>query len=345
MNKKKIGIIGATGYTGSELVRILKNHPDVEISLITSESRDGERFSDVHPFFQGIEDQKLRSINQIGEFDLDLVFLALPHGVSMDFVKKHHNKSFKIVDLSGDFRLQSAADYEEWYNMEHIYPDGIKKAVFGSPELFRSKIKDAKLVANPGCFPTSAILGLAPLLSHNLVEINPIIIDSKTGITGAGIKSNPVNLFSNVNDNFKAYGLKKHRHTIEIQNILDIVADKNTMVQFTPHLLPVDRGILTTIYVRPVGKMDENKLKQIYSEFYDKAPFVRLRNQIPAIKDVRGSNYCDLYISYDERTNMILIVSVIDNLVKGASGQAVQNMNLMLGLNEQQGLNMVPVNP
>jgi N-acetyl-gamma-glutamyl-phosphate reductase len=345
MNKKKIGIIGATGYTGSELVRILINHPDVEISLITSESRAGEPFSDVHPFFQGIEDQKLVSIDQIEDFEPDLVFLALPHGVSMDFVKRFHDKPFKIVDLSGDFRLKQVADYEQWYNMKHVYPEGVNDAVFGSPELFADIIKDAKLVANPGCFPTSAILGFAPLIAGHLVEINPVIIDSKTGVTGAGIKSKTVNLYSNVNDNFKAYGLKTHRHTIEMQNIFDQLSGEKTLVQFTPHLLPVDRGILSTIYVRPIGAIDEAKLKDIYDGFYAHAPFVRLRKQIPSIKDVRGSNYCDLHVSFDERTNMIIVVSVIDNLVKGAAGQAVQNMNLMLGLDEKQGLNQIPVNP
>jgi len=345
MTKKKIGIIGATGYTGSELVRILVNHPDVEISMITSESRAGERFSDVHPSFQGIEDQVLVSINEVEAHDLDLVFLALPHGVSMDFVKKFHDKAFKIVDLSGDFRLNNVADYEKWYNMKHVYPEGITDAVFGNPELFSDQIKQAKLVANPGCFPTTAILGLAPLIAQNLVEKNLIIIDSKSGVTGAGIKSNPVNLYSNVNDNFKAYALKKHRHTIEIQNTLDQLAGEKTMIQFTPHLLPVDRGILSTIYVRPIDSIDEEKLKELYTKFYAHAPFVRLRNQPPAIKDVRGSNYCDLHVSYDDRTNMIIIISVIDNLVKGASGQAIQNMNLMLGLDEWQGLNQVPMNP
>lgn len=345
MTKKKIGIIGATGYTGSELVRILTNHPDINISLITSESRAGERFSDVHPFFQGIEDQKLLSINQIEDFELDLVFLALPHGVSMDFVKRFHDKPFKIVDLSGDFRISSVADYEHWYKMKHVYHEGIKDAVFGMPELFAGKIKDSKLVANPGCFPTTAILGLAPLITNQLVDKKQIIIDSKSGVTGAGIKSNPVNLYSNVNDNFKAYGLKKHRHTIEIQNILDQLSGEKTLIQFTPHLLPVDRGILSTIYARPIGEINEEKLKDIYTKFYAQAPYVRLRKQIPAIKDVRGSNYCDLHVSFDERTNMIIIISVIDNLVKGAAGQAVQNMNLMLGLNEKQGLNQVPVNP
>lgn len=345
MNKKKIGIIGATGYTGSELVRILKNHPGVEISLITSESRAGERFSEVHPFFQGIEDQVLHSMDTLEDYDLDLVFLALPHGVSMDFVKKYHDKAFKIIDLSGDFRLPSAAVYKQWYNLEHVYPEGIEEAVFGGPELFGPQVQAAKLVANPGCFPTSSILGLAPLLKNKIIKTSPIIIDSKSGVTGAGVKSKPVNLYSNVNDNFKAYGLKKHRHTIEIQGILDQLANTDTIVQFTPHLLPVDRGILSTIYVRPKVAVNQEQLENLYHSFYEKAPFVRLRNQIPAIKDVRATNYCDLYVTYDERTQLILIVSVIDNLVKGASGQAVQNMNLMLGFAENEGLKIVPVNP
>ncbi|WP_372795124.1 N-acetyl-gamma-glutamyl-phosphate reductase [Lutibacter sp.] len=345
MDKKKIGVIGATGYTGSELVRILTNHPDVEITMITSESRAGELFSDVHPFLQGIADQKLVSINDIDNYELDLVFLALPHGVSMDFVKRFKDKSFKIIDLSGDFRLSSKEVYEEWYKLNHIFPEGIEKAVFGSPELYFDKIEDANLIANPGCFPTSAILGLAPLLKANLIEEDRIIIDSKTGVTGAGIKAKTVNLYSNVNDNFKAYGLKNHRHTIEMQGILDEVSGKETRIQFTPHLLPVDRGILTTIYARPTEKMDEIKLKELYNNFYENAPFVRLRKQEPAIKDVRGTNYCDLFVTYDERTNMIIVISVIDNLIKGAAGQAIQNMNIMFGLDQTNGLNLIPLNP
>lgn len=345
MDKKKIGIIGATGYTGSELVRILTNHPAVEIVMITSESRAGELFSDVHPFLQGIADQKLVSVNEIDNYDLDLVFLALPHGVSMDFVKRFKDKKFKIIDLSGDFRLSSKEIYEEWYKIPHTYPEGIEKAVFGSPELYYDEIKEAHLIANPGCFPTSAILGLAPLLAANLIETDRIIVDSKTGVTGAGIKAKTVNLYSNVNDNFKAYGLKNHRHTIEIQGITDRVSGKNTCIQFTPHLLPVDRGILTTIYVRPTEKMDDIILKKLYNAFYANAPFVRLRKEAPAIKDVRGTNYCDLFFSYDARTNMIIVVSVIDNLIKGAAGQAIQNMNIMFGFEETQGLNLIPLNP
>jgi len=346
MHKKKIGIIGATGYTGSELVRILKNHPHIEIAFITSESRAGEKFSDVHPFFQGIEDQKLISINDIKDHEVELVFLALPHGVSMSFVKEHSHNHFKIIDLSGDFRLKDATSYKEWYQADHVFPHGIKKAVFGSPELFKEKIKNAKLIANPGCYPTSAILGLSPLLKHHLdLKNQTIIIDSKSGVTGAGVKAKAVNMYSNVNDNFKAYGLKKHRHSIEIQQILSKVAGEDRQIQFTPHLLPVDRGILSTIYLSPAKETSEAEIQNLYADFYADAPFVRLRHQAPAIKDVRGSNFCDIFTTYDERTNMIMIISVIDNLVKGAAGQAVQNMNLMLDLDETAGLNQVPINP
>jgi N-acetyl-gamma-glutamyl-phosphate reductase len=345
MEKKKIGIIGATGYTGSELVRILANHPDIDITVITSESRAGELLSDVHPFLQGIADQKLVSLDQIDDYEPDLVFLALPHGVSMDFVKRFNDKPFKVIDLSGDFRLSSAAVYQEWYNLEHTFPEGFEKAVFGCPELFYGEIKNAKLVANPGCFPMSAILGLAPLLSAGMVNSDPLIVDSKTGVTGAGITAKSVNLYSNVNDNFKAYGLKRHRHTIEMQEILNRVSAKKTLIQFTPHLLPVDRGILSTIYARPAQSISEEALKETYKNFYSGAPFVRLRKQAPATKDVRGTNYCDIFPVYDERTNMIIVISVIDNLLKGASGVAIQNMNIMFGLEETRGLNLVPLNP
>lgn len=345
MIKKRIGIIGATGYTGSELVRILVNHPQVEIALITSESRAGEKFSDVHPFLEGIADMPLVSAKEIDNYTLDLVFLALPHGVSMDYVKQFKDKPFKIVDLSGDFRLPTAAIYQEWYNKEHVFEQGIEDAVFGSPELFGSDIKKARLVANPGCYPTSAILGAMPLIKEQLIEQQPLIVDSKSGVTGAGVKAKTGNMYSNVNDNFKAYALKNHRHTIEIQETLSGLTDSSMQVQFTPHLLPVDRGILTTIYAKPVKPIQEETLQNIYKKYYADAPFVRLRKQAPAIKEVRGSNFCDIYVTYDERTNLILVVTAIDNLVKGAAGQAVQNMNLMLGLRESEGLHIVPMHP
>ncbi len=345
MNKKKIGIIGATGYTGSELVRLLVNHSGVSIELITSESKTDIRFSDIHPQFRGIMDIQLSSMKTVKDHELDLVFLALPHGISMEFVRDHINSNFKIIDLSGDFRLSSKEAYAEWYKAEHIFPEGLKKAVFGSPEFFREKIKTAHLIANPGCFVTSAILALAPLVKNNLIDNKSIIVDSKTGVSGAGVKATDVTHFDNVNDNFKPYGLKKHRHTIEMQEALTAYTGKELTLLFTPHLLPVDRGILTSVYAQPTGKIDEKSLRQLYANFYSKEPFVRVLDDIPSLKRVRGSNYCDIMVNYDERTNRVFVFSAIDNLVKGASGQAIQNMNLMLGLDESDGLRYAPLAP
>lgn len=373
MKKKKVGVIGATGYTGSEIVRILTHHPEVEIALITSESHAGEKFSDIHPFFYGIVDQTLHKAEKVDDLDPDLIFLALPHGVSMDYVKRFSGRRFRVVDFSGDFRLPSSKVYEQWYPKEHTYPDGFRDAVYGLPELYADKIRNAQLVANPGCFPTGAILSLAPLISAGVVRKEGIIIDSKTGVTGAGIKASPTNMFSNVNDNFKAYGLKTHRHTIEIQSILDDVGGALGPVQFTPHLLPLDRGILTTTYARPADgagwmesgsgnvysgntgnsgdleKSDKNsakkRLEDMYREFYHNKPFVRICEQAPSLKDVRGSNYCNIYVDYDERTGNVIVISAIDNLVKGAAGLAVQNMNVMFGFDETAGLSHIPVNP
>lgn len=345
MHKLKTGIIGATGYTGSELVRILHNHPQVDITLITSESKAGQKFSDIHPAFYGMVDTVLQPISEIKNHQLDVVFLALPHGVSMNFVKDHHNADFKIIDLSGDFRLSKQAVYEQWYGKTHIFPEGFNKAVFGLPELFSNRIRESRLVANPGCYPTSSILGLYPLLKHKLVNPKKIIVDAKSGITGAGVKPSVTSHFSNVNDNFKAYGLKTHRHTIEIEETLNSLHQEDPVVQFTPHLLPIDRGILATIYTEPLKNITEAEVKSVYQETYAKHPFVRVREKAPSVKDVRGSNYCDVFATYDERTNRIITISAIDNLVKGAAGQAVHNMNLMFGLEETAGLQLVPVNP
>ena len=344
MTKKKIGIIGATGYTGSELVRILIHHPEVEIVAITSESRKGESFADVHGFFRGIFDLKLTSIKDIDKQDLDMVFLALPHGVSMNFVKDHSEANYPIVDLSGDFRLETPETYEHWYKKEHIYKEGFKNAGYGVPELFRKEIKSKKLIANPGCFPTSAILGLAPLKANNLIE-ESIIVDSKTGVTGAGIKAKEVTHFPNVNDNFKAYGVTTHRHTIEIEEVMNKLGNGKAKVQFTPHLLPVDRGIISTIYSKPRNGIDVHKLRETYEAYYTDEPFIRLVDKSPELKDVRGTNYCDIFVTYDERTGNIITISAIDNLVKGAAGQAVQNMNLLFGWPEITGLSQIPLNP
>ena len=345
MSKINVAIIGATGFTGSELVRILVNHPNVEIVAITSESRAGEMFSDVHPQFFGIYDKKLISTKALDKSHIDVAFLALPHGVSMRYVEDFAHESFKIIDLSGDFRLADPKTYKDWYKMDHSYKSGFDKAVYGLPELYKEQIKTATLVANPGCFPTSAILGLAPLLASSLVETDRIIIDSKTGVTGAGIKPSGVNMYSNVNENFKAYGLKHHRHTIEIEENGTFLSGKDMRIQFTPHLLPVDRGILSTIYLRPNKEISNEEVKQVFETYYQEAPFVRVRNTAPSIKEVRGTNYCDVFCTVDERTGNIIVISAIDNLVKGAAGQAVHNMNLMFAIEETAGLKLTPFIP
>jgi len=345
MPKHKVAIVGATGFTGSELVRILINHPSVEIMAITSESRAGEKFSEVHAFFQGICDMKLIKSDELETSDIDLAFLALPHGVSMDFAKKFEGSGMKLVDLSGDFRLSSPKVYSEWYGKEHTYAEGFEQASYGMPELYREEIINSTLVANPGCYPTSAILAISPLLKDGLANPEGIIIDAKSGVTGAGVKAKPVNHFSSVNDNFKAYGIKTHRHSIEIQENADHQARNKSSIQFTPHLLPVDRGILSTIYLKPSVNLNQDKLDDCFKKHYESEPFVRLRPSAPAIKDVRGTNFCDLFATFDERTENIIVLSAIDNLVKGAAGQAVQNMNLLLGLSETEGLNQVPVQP
>lgn len=341
----KTAIIGATGYTGSELVRLIHNHPEIDLQLITSESRAGERFSDVHPHFNGIVDMELQSVEAVDGYDLDVVFLALPHGVSMAYAKKFQDKDFKIIDLSGDFRLSSPAVYQDWYQKEHVFAPGFEQAVYGLPELHREAIKKSRLAANPGCYPTSAILGLAPLVSNGLIDERQIVVDSKSGVTGAGVKAKPTTHYSNVSDNFKSYGLKNHRHTIEIEEQLGALSGNGLQVQFTPHLLPVDRGILSTIYTQPSDQVSEEQLRTVYADFYKDHPFVRLRETAPTLKDVRGTNFCDLYVTYDERTNRIITIAVIDNLVKGAAGQAIQNLNLMFGLEETTGLDIVAVNP
>jgi N-acetyl-gamma-glutamyl-phosphate reductase len=344
MKKLKIGVIGATGYTGSELMRILVNHPNADIKAITSESYAGRRFSDVHIFFKGIADHTLITLDAALKLDLDVVFLALPHGVSMDFTKPFLDKKTRVIDLSGDFRLKDPTMYQEWYHKDHSYKEGFNAAVYGLPELNHDQIKSAQLVANPGCYPTTSILATAPLVKNGLVEAG-LIIDAKSGITGAGIKAKGITHFSNVNDNFKAYALKVHRHTIEIEHHLGVLSNSAPTVQFTPHLLPVDRGILATCYAKPAGKINRDHLKTAFSDFYKNAPFIRLVDELPAIKDVRGTNYCNIYVDYDQRTDRVITISVIDNLVKGAAGQAVHNMNIMFDLEVTTGLHLVPFQP
>jgi len=345
MSKRKVGVVGATGYTGMELVRLLVEHPDISLEVITSRSQAGKRFSKLYPSFEGIFEEDLQPVESLGDHDLDLVFLALPHRVSMDFVKEHGLDRFRIVDLSGDFRLGNKSVYQAWYEKEHVCPDYLKRAAYGLPELNRDQIRNADLVANPGCYPTSSILALAPLVKHGVIDPKSIIIDAKSGVTGAGSTPKDTTHFPNVFGNFFAYGLLKHRHTPEIEQVLGELGKEQIQVQFTPHLLPIDRGILTTTYSRPVRDVSPEWVRETYLGFYEKEYFVRVVDNPPSVKNVRGSNFCDLYATYDERTSRIITISAIDNLVKGAAGQAIQNMNLMFRIIEKSGLVYPPLNP
>ncbi|MEX0647448.1 MAG: N-acetyl-gamma-glutamyl-phosphate reductase [Balneolaceae bacterium] len=345
MSKYKVGIVGATGYTGSELVRLLTQHPDITIDIITSESNTGKRISDIHPHLSGIVDIELQSVKEIGNQKPDLLFLALPHTVSMDFVKEHGLDKFITIDLSGDFRFSSRKVYEKWYHKKHSAAEYIDDAVFGLPELFRDKIRNARLIGNPGCYPTSAILALAPLMKSGLIDPSDLVVDSKSGVTGAGAKAKQGTHFPDLFGNFSAYGLTNHRHTPEIETALEAYSGHSAQVLFTPHLLPIDRGILTTTYSSPKMEVSRELIEELYLNVYEKEHFVRVVDQPPQLKHVRGSNYCDIYVTYDERTKKIITVSTIDNLMKGAAGQAVQNMNIIFGLIESTGLQQIPLNP
>jgi len=344
-SKFKVGVVGATGYTGVELIRLLFLHPDVSLEIITSQSKVGKKISELQPSLEGIFDKELEPMENIKDRELDLVFLALPHRVSMDFVKDHGLDDFRIIDLSGDFRLDSATLYEKWYEKEHVCPEYIKQSAYGMPELNRDTIRNSDLVANPGCYPTSTILALLPLVKGGIIDPKSVIVDSKSGVTGAGASPKTFTHFPNQFGNFFAYGLKHHRHTPEIETILGTVSTDPLQVQFTPHLLPIDRGILTTTYSQPVKAVNEELVQDAFLNFYEKEHFVRVIDQPPTIKNVRGSNYCDVYATYDERTGRVITISAIDNLMKGAAGQAVQNMNLMFGLIEKKGLESPPLNP
>lgn len=346
MDKKiQVGIIGATGFTGSELARILLRHPKVNLAAISSETHAGRDFSEVHPMFRNIFDLPLVTAKDLlADENIEILFLALPHGVSMEFVRDMDTGSRRIIDLSADFRLDSDETYNAWYPKSHVYPQGFKRSVYGVPELFEDEIRNSDLIGNPGCYPTATILGLAPLAYAGVIDPD-IIVDAKSGVTGAGVKPKETNHFSNVHSDFKAYGLPTHRHTIEMEQTLNKLNKKDHRIQFTPHLLPVDRGILATIYCRSAVKPEALHVEELFREFYKDKPFIRWRSFPPAIKDVRGTNYCDIYAYYDKRSEKVIVLSAIDNLMKGAAGQAVQNMNLLLDIDETTGLDQIPLRP
>jgi len=342
----KTAILGGSGYTGLELLRILLNHPKAEVLAVTSRQYNGCKLEEVFPSLHGFSKLKLEDPAKFSALPhVDLIFSCLPHHASMEIVPKLLKNGKKVIDLSADFRLKSAKTYEAWYG-KHIARNLLKKAVYGLPELHRNKIKGAELVANPGCYPTGAILGLSPAIDAGIIDINSIIIDSKSGVSGAGRAALLDTSFVEVNEGFKAYKVGEHRHTPEIEQEISLLAGKTITVTFTPHLLPVTRGILSTIYAHLNSKgASYEKVVNVYKKYYSDEFFIRIMPEgvFPNISQVKGSNFCDIGLKIDERTNRLIIITAIDNLVKGASGQAVQNMNIMFALPETSGLSMSPL--
>lgn len=342
MSKIDVAIIGASGYTGGELLRLLHRHGNVNIKYVTSRKNEGEPVSKLHPNLEGL-DYKF-SNPKPEDVDADLVFSALPHGASMKLVPQFLENGSRVIDLSGDFRFKDVATYEKWYGIEHSHPD--IEAVFGSPEINRDLIKDANLIANPGCFVTGAILSSLPIVENKLVD--RIILDSKSGVSGAGVNPNSNTHYPTCSDNIKPYSINNHRHTPEIREQLRNFGTGNVKISFTPHLVPVIRGIITTNHSFLLkSDVTEEDVYNLYKDYYKDEIFVKILedNKIPLLASVRGSNYCHIGgISLDDEDHLV-VVSAIDNLVKGASGQAVQNMNIMFGFDEKEGLREVGLYP
>ena len=337
----RVGIVGASGYAGEELIKLLLAHPGVRLTYLSAKIDAPMPASEMFPYLNGRIDVtcELPSAAKAAA-KCDLVFLALPHTVSMKFAPMLVKKGRMIIDLSADYRLRNPRLYQEWYHAVHADKGNLSKFVYGLPELYREKIKKTCHVANPGCYPTAAILGIVPILISGLAETEGIIVDAKSGVTGAGRKASVDFFFGEVNENFKGYKYNVHQHSPEINQELTRVSPRKVEVVFCPHLLPCNRGILETIYIRLKKSCDKKKIEDIYKRFYKTEPFVRVKGfgKLPELKDVVGTNFCDIGFVYDAPRNLLIVVSVIDNLLKGASGQAVQNMNIMCGLDEKTGL-------
>jgi N-acetyl-gamma-glutamyl-phosphate reductase len=349
----KAGIIGATGYAGNELVRILLGHKEVEIKWFGSRSYIDQKYADVYQnMFEIVEDTCLDdNMAELAE-KVDVIFTATPQGFLAGVLTEEILQKAKIIDLSADFRIKDVAVYEEWYKIEHKSPQFIDEAVYGLCEINRDRVKNARLVANPGCYTTCSILTAYPLVKEGLIDPNTLIVDAKSGTSGAGRGAKLPNLFCEVNENMKAYGVTSHRHTPEIEEQLGYAAGKKVLINFTPHLVPMNRGILATEYATLVKKADgsiptEDEIWAVYEQYYGKEKFVRVlpEGSCPETKWVEGSNYVDIGFKIDRRTGRIVMMGALDNLVKGAAGQAVQNMNLMFGFDEEEGLRLVPMFP
>lgn len=342
MKTVQVGVIGASGFVGAELISILLKHHSVNIAGISSESNIGATFSDLYPSFIGQFDKKLESNEEVIEKS-DVLFICLPHGKSEKMVKECLDANKKVIDIGADFRLKDLKAYEKWYGVSVYHPELHEEAVYGLTEFNRELISKASLVANPGCYPTGILLGLYPAIKHKLTNPKSLIIDAKSGVTGAGKKLSDTVHFAHKNEGFQAYSVASHRHTPEIEETIAHMGWDGTKVSFVPHLLPVNRGILATMYLDLNEEIEQSEIQELYEKFYENEPFVQVLKQgkWPDIKHVQHSNQCQIAVGVDERTNRLIIVTAIDNMQKGAAGQAVQNFNVMLGLEETEGLSMV----
>ncbi len=349
MKKLRVAIIGASGYTGAELIRILLNHKKVEIAALVANSNAGQKIEQLYPHLIHYDLPSLKTLDEIDFSKIDIAFGCLPHTTSQEVFKKllsdQKNSHLKIIDLSADFRLQNPADYQKWYEHEHVAKNLQPQAVYGLSEIHRNEIKKSNLIACPGCYPTSALLPLIPLLENNLIQKTDIIIDSKSGVTGAGRSVKQSNLFCEINESVKAYSIGKHRHMGEMEQELSKACKSTVEIDFTPHLLPINRGIISTIYVKLNPKFSIQDIKNCLEKKYEDEPFVKVIEGEPNIKDVVGTNFCVIAAKKARTEGRVILVSVLDNLCKGASGQAVQNMNIICGFDEKEGLELAPIFP
>ncbi len=344
----KAGIIGATGYTGEELVRILLGHPETDIVWYGSQSHIDEKYADIYRNVgKLVEDACLDENMEALADEADVIFTATPQGYCASMISEEILENAKVIDLSADFRLKDASVYEQWYGIKHAAPEFLDEAVYGLCELNREKIKDARLIANPGCYTTCSILAAYPLIKEGVIDPSTLIIDAKSGTSGAGRGAKVDDLYCEVNENIKAYGVGTHRHTPEIEEQLSYAAGKDVIVSFTPHLVPMNRGILVTAYASAKEGATEEEIREIYEEYYGSETFIRILppGVCPETRWVKGSNYVDLGVKLDQRTGRVVMMGALDNLVKGAAGQAVQNMNLLFSLPENTGLKLIPAFP
>ena len=343
----KVAIIGASGYTGCELIRLSVQHSQIELVSVSSEKFSGKAVGEVFPSLGTTVKLTFHALKeQEAVREADLVFSALPHSEAMGVVPRLLQQGKKVVDLSADFRLRTPDLYAQWYK-KHTAPELLQEAVYGLPEIYREKIRGAQLVANPGCYPTAVLLALIPAVKNNLIDLKSIIVDAKSGVSGAGRSPVLNSLFAEANEGVKPYKIGTHQHTPEIEQELGLIAKQQVSLLFTPHLVPMNRGILVTAYATPKTMIAQKDILNIYNTFYQHDRFVRIcpPDTVPSTHQVKGSNYCDIGITVDSKTNRLIFISAIDNLLKGASGQAIQNMNIMAGLEEDSGITQLPLFP